>query len=264
MKIKLSLALAIFIHFPAISQIPKTLGEGYVKIGMYSFNAQDTINLSADPAHLFIYFNYHIKKDKILRNMDNDLGSTQTATDNSNLNGASVKSTISAQVFVPTYIIDWDKKESYVFYKKKGEVYGTKNRLQDNRYELFFKELAGKQNIPAKVDTNNQNLIHIAGLPCYLGRYQGSSGWRSFAYTKYHLDFYSPLNAFIPYFPYAVMSIDAEHTDDPKAKTRVTGISRFQVITFNQDKQDQSLFLVPKIRHLLTDSAFRNIYIKDQ
>jgi len=246
MKIKLSLLILICTYLSSTAQSSINLGEGSIKIGMYAFNAKDTANVNTDPENLFLYFNYHIRKDKILRDTDVNANLDHTSLKRSDLNNATIVNSLSVKVNIPTYIIDWKEKKTYTVYKKKDSTFVFKNDLKQEKQELFFKMLANPQKNDVIVDTTNQILVYICDVPCYQAKYATASGWRKFAYTKQRLSFFSPLNALFIGFPFSVLSVDAENTDDQKNRARVTGISRFQVMDFNEKKPDKSLFKLPK------------------
>ena len=170
MKMSLTTIILLISCLISKAQIPDP-GEGRVKIGMFFFNAPDTVNMVVGDEKLFMELNYYIKNNFILRKDDTaDVPKNKSwqQVDKTDSN-VIVSKTLSFKVNTPTYIIDWQKKLVYTFYNNNSSV--SRASLWDDRQEFVYKQFIKKQGLNVKVDTSNQRIVFICGLPCYEGRF---------------------------------------------------------------------------------------------
>lgn len=156
---------------------------------------------------LYYKYTYYINGNLVLRlEIKNDSSLIET---NNSEDGALTLSKI-----MPTYLINL----SQALVRFKSETDSTKIEevaLADYGPELFYK-CAVKPPKITQLDTLSNQTFTVAGHTCTKGKAHILNSDFEFAYTKVQLNVRSPLNLFVPNFPYQILWLKIPLDNNPQ------------------------------------------------
>ncbi|MBO9681373.1 MAG: hypothetical protein J7502_01660 [Flavisolibacter sp.] len=219
-------------------------GEGVVTVVLYFRPLGDT-NYSNNAA--MKSYRYFIKGTKILRK-DSILPqerSQPAVRDTSTFQNKKIITSFSARLVHPIYIIDLDKQQAFTFYKPDSQLHISVDTLDNHFEEVLYKPKFEKRYKEASFRFMPNILPQIIqGKTCYTAQwiYKGDSNY--FRYTKEPLTVKSPLNRYLPDFPYPILSLDAKSTKyktgEPEANVTI------EITELKELKLPDDLFVIPK------------------
>ncbi|MEJ5145181.1 hypothetical protein [Sphingobacterium sp. MYb388] len=125
----------------------------------------------------------------------------------------------------PTYLINLSKE--LVRYKSETDSNKTEEvALANYESELFYKCAVAPPKI-THLDTLSNLTMTVAGQRCTIGKAHVLNSDFEFAYTKSKLGVKSPLNLFVPDFPYQILWIKIPLDNNPQ------GIQTFVIDSFS-------------------------------
>ena len=217
----------LFVH-PFI--LKSNTDQGIVDIRMYFI--PNGVKIDTATAAYYAY-RYYVHDSLILRK-DTLTQNESTTT----IKRGIVKSTLTASLAHPSYLIDRRKQMSYIYYYKDSLLRISKTPLPQNQFEIFYRTNASTQK---RVISLQKDSVLIAGLHCFKGTAVGDTDTVTFYYSKEKLGLHSPLNNFLSDFPFEVMSIVVSAGNG----TQIQGQMLFTVSAITATPIPDSLLILP-------------------
>lgn len=201
MKNRFLLLSTLFICHQDFSQTASsrhTFGEGIITVKQYSFPPSDTTLYA--PASLANQKNslsmvYFIKCRKIVRKDEKDRMNSTHSTDTTRMGDRDVVVSLNAEVALQHYLIDLDKKTTYIFFTKNNQPQLSETSLKDQPLDPFYRYI--ESNVAAVTSPDQKTPVFIAGKKCFKGAAIATNGDSLlFYYTETPLKVRSPLNGF--------------------------------------------------------------------
>jgi hypothetical protein len=243
----------------AYAQKAYNFGEGIVKIAHYFVLKKDVLH--PDTANrLFTKYTYYIKGDKVLKREGASsflISSDKRITKQEN---NVFKTTLTAKLITPEYLLDFQQGKAYTFYTKKDQPMISVSQIKDLRYDLFFK---------AFLSPNRNNNCILEAIPnengdtCAINYGYGITGKDSvfFQFSLRHYPVESPLTYF---FPAGVSPfITLLWAPSPGTGTDGKPISGFSVLAIEEIidvKLPDSLFMLPANVIMKENVSMREMY----
>lgn len=219
-------------------------GEGAVTICQYFIPANDTVTMDTSN-HLFMRMTYYIKGNKILRRDKETETFFADANDTSSSKKGNAISDFKALLVHPSYLIDWDKKTAFTFFRQKGKTVASEDSLKNLTTESFFRRMLPSIQVETFVlDTVEERNITIAGNRCKTGFAIIANQKATFNFIEKKLPFISPLNSFLPSFQGDLLSIRVRMVSDDG--NTFYGYALFIIESFEDSIFDDKLFTIPK------------------
>lgn len=155
---------------------------------------------------LYYKYTYYMKNNLVLRreiNNDSSLVTREKSEGNS----------LTVSKNMPTYLINLS--QGRVRYTSETDSSKFEVALADYDPELFYKCSVAPPKI-TQLDTLSNQTMTVAGLPCIKGKAHILNSDFEFAYTKSQLNIESPLNLFVPNFPYQILWIKIPLDNNPQ------------------------------------------------
>ncbi|SFD26173.1 hypothetical protein SAMN05518672_1011332 [Chitinophaga sp. CF118] len=261
MKTLVSLILSLFI-FPSIQKSKLGFGEGVITIAQYTFPdvrliPTDLSSLKASQSSYF--FTYYIKGCKILRK-DLPSDTAEAVRENAISKGTVLTNTLQLNMVHPNYLIDWEKRLTYTFFKNNGIRQISEKLLRDENTEYFYRLI--DSNKTTIISLGKSKSTYIVNLPCIEGvALTKSKDTLRFYYTPTSFKVHSPLNSYLPAeFPYEVLCIKASVNWTGKDGKPGIGVILFQVSGYKEGKQPDSLFTLPANMEIRKNVPWQEIY----
>ncbi|MEE6126050.1 hypothetical protein V2E39_01480 [Chryseobacterium arthrosphaerae] len=156
---------------------------------------------------LYYKFTYYMNGNLVLRQ--------EIKNDSSLLEKSySENGSLTVSKIMPTYLINISK--ALVRYKSETDSSKVEEvALADYGPELFYKCAVTPPKI-TMLDTLSQQTLTVAGHTCIKGKAHILNSDFEFAYTKSRLNVKSPLNLFVPNFPYQILWIKIPLDNNPQ------------------------------------------------
>jgi hypothetical protein len=246
MKALVNLVLSLFI-FTDARQFKSGFGEGVITINQYVFPPQglvptDFSSLKKNKAAYF--FTYYVKGNKILRKDQQRDTATITKTTTA-FEGINLTNTLQVDMVHPHYLIDWNKRLTYTFFKSNGTSQISEKPLKDATMDLFYRIIDSNKTVITSLDTTVTT--HILNHRCFKGlAITKSQDSIYFYYTPSSFKVHSPLNNYLPVsFPYEVLSVKASVNWTNKDGKPDMGTCIFQVAEIKEYQLPDSMFILP-------------------
>lgn len=217
-------------------------GEGIITISEYYFPISDTAKMDTSN-HVFMKMTYYIKGDKIFRNDERSelfFSNTDTVSSNSVV----IISSFQASLVHPTYLINWDTKETYTYYKHKGKIQVSLDSLINLTAEPFYRCILIPNFQTSIISKFEDKKIKIANKNCYSGYYKLNDDTVFFQYSKENFSVCSPLNNFFPGFKNNILSLRLPVRSD--VKYALQGYMLFIVNNITNKEINDKVFQLPK------------------
>ncbi|MFX1705561.1 hypothetical protein PV783_16460 [Chitinophaga sp. CC14] len=195
-RILLYAILLLCYHHSVFGQKAYNFGEGIIKIAHYF--AMERNLLHPDTANnLFTNYTYYIKGSKVLRREGTSSSPTNSDKKITRQGDTVFKTTLTAKMVIPEYLLDFHQNKAYTFYTKKDQPMISVSPIRDLRYDLFFKaSLSSSRNNNCILEAiPNQN-----GDTCAINYGYGIVGKDSvfFQFSTKQYPVESPLTYFFP------------------------------------------------------------------
>ena len=230
--------LILSFNFLAKAQKDIEQGEGIITVSIVNQAKADSTN-----GGVFKTYRYFIKGNKILRK-DSIAPSIQMIRQNEKttpLGNFSVKSNFAASWVHPTYLIDLEKQQAFTFFEKNSQLFVSVDTLDKHFEEVFYKPKNKSKEVTYRLLPSIQPKI-VAGKKCLTGLRMSKRDTAFFQYTTEPMEVKSPLNVFIPDFPYNILSVNSTFIK----KTGESDADMIFIVTEIQEiSLDQNMFLIP-------------------
>lgn len=238
----------LFINKISVAQVPKDFGEGIVTVSMYYIPLADSAKLaSMDTAHsIFNRYTYYVKGCKILRKDIENIPDNRISMKEEH-DSIIVRSNLKTTLLHPTYLIDWNTRQTYTFYQRHGKLHVSEDSLKMQKTELFYRMyLPDSMRKPKVLDASKVLVPAIVNKICYAGTGTLHTGKTyplvSFAYTTDSCPVRSPINGYFPGFSHNILSMTT-HSLQPD--NTIQGFVIFTVTDLRSCSLNDSLFTIP-------------------
>lgn len=245
-----------------------TFGEGVVTIGYYFIPVADTAKMDTTN-HLFMRMTYYIKGNKILRRdkeSETELFATKDTT--TAPDKTKITSHFEAKLVHPSYVINWDTKMMYTFFRQKGKILVSEDSLKNQTSDVFYPQLLNSERMATFLNGKDDLKIKIAGIWCKNGtgiiNFKKNGITRTdtclFHYAKRQLPIRSPLNNFLPDFKDDILSISLPTTSEDYSN--YYGCSIFIIEKIKDTLLDDKLFIIPDSMEVRSKVPWQEMYDK--
>ncbi|MEZ2443381.1 hypothetical protein AB6805_16775 [Chitinophaga sp. RCC_12] len=234
----------LFLYLSSFAQKAYNFGEGIVKIAHY-FVLQKNIPHPDTARSLFTNYTYYIKGSRVLKREPEDFAYGSSAQTAQKQDNSSFHTILIAKLVQPEYLLDFQNGTAYTFYKKKGKQMISRSRIEDHRFDIFFRTLLSPKR-------NNNCILYTDqdenSDTCATGYGYGIAGKDSvfFQYNRRHYPVQSPLNYFFPDSTNTFITLLwAPSPGTGKDGKPISGFSVLVIKEVIEAKLPDSLFTIP-------------------
>jgi hypothetical protein len=143
----------------------------------------------------------------------------------------------------PVYLIDLETQQAFTFYKQDSQLFISVDTLDKHFEEVLYKPRNKRKDVSYRYVPGVPPQV-IAGKTCYTAQRVYKEDTSYFRYTMEPIKLKSPLNVYVPDFPYPILSLDTKSIK-PKTGAFEANVT-FIIKELQEVNLPDDLFVIPQ------------------